>query len=78
MKETVVVRICDKCKGTEDVTDLTVVYGYGTNKPWEVDLCGKCYRQVLGGLEAKSRPPEIKNVRPQHRFKKTDISEDVL
>lgn len=77
-RETRVVALCDRCKKDADVLDLTVVYGYGTNQPWEVDLCRSCYDSILGGLMAVSRAPEIKNIRPQTRFKKTEITADML
>ena len=77
-RETRVVALCDRCKSDTDVLDLTVVYGHGVNQPWEVDLCRPCYETLLGELAFDGRPPEIRNIRPQSRFKKTEVTPDML
>jgi hypothetical protein len=66
---------CDVC-GTEDqVAAVTVVAEFKAARPWEVDMCQRCYESRFGDLVAKSRRAGRSMVRPQHRMVKTEITE---
>lgn len=71
-------RFCDLCQSEDKVEAMTVVRSYGKRAPWEVDICQSCFDQRFADLRAKSRRPDINNVRPQHRLVKTEISEENL
>lgn len=66
---------CDLCGGDQDVEPVTVVYKFKKSRPWEADICAKCYEDKFAALQAKSRRPELNNVRPQHKMIKTEITE---
>lgn len=72
------VRVCDVCRGVNDIDTLTVVYKFKQGKPWEVDICPSCYEGLLGELAKKGRRATINNVRPQHRMVKTEITDENL
>jgi hypothetical protein len=36
---TLEVKICDLCNSREDVYTMAVVWKYGDESPWELDLC---------------------------------------
>lgn len=68
-------RLCDLCRSVQDVSQITVVWGAARNRPWEADICKKCYNERFAELAARSRRPSTDNVRPQHKVKKTTIGE---
>ena len=69
------VTFCDVCQSSENVAPITVVRSHGKGDPWEADICEVCYQQRFGDLEAFKRRPMKSNIRPQHRFKKVEITE---
>jgi hypothetical protein len=71
-------KVCDACGSKDSVDTLMVVYHYGTDRPWEVDMCQKCYDTRFADLIAKSRPGMRVNTRPQYRLVKTSISPENL
>ena len=71
-------KICDACGGNKEVDTLMVVYHYGTDRPWEVDVCQKCYDTRFADLLPKSRPSMRANTRPQYRLVKTEIGPENL
>lgn len=71
-------RICDLCKSDKDVDTMTVVWQYAKGKPWEIDLCARCYVSRMGDMAKEGRRAKINNVRPQYRIKKTEIGKDNL
>lgn len=71
-------RICDLCSTESEVETLTVVYKRSDNRPWELDLCQRCYRSRLGDMADKGRRAKASNVRAPARVKKTVITADDL
>lgn len=69
---------CDLCDSEDDVFTLTVVWDYRAGKPWELDVCRRCYESRLGDLRDRGRKARIKNVTPQHRMAKSVITEENL
>jgi hypothetical protein len=72
---TLEVKICDLCNSREDVYTMAVVWKYGDDSPWELDLCTRCYSNRMSDMHAVSRRAKINNVRPQARVRKTNITE---
>ena len=66
-------KICDACGGTKNIDTLMVVYHYGKDRPWEVDMCEDCYATRFADLLPKARPSMRATTRPQYRLVKTDI-----
>lgn len=66
-------KICDSCGGAKDVDTLMVVYHYGKERPWEVDMCQACYDKRFADVLPKSRGSMRANTRPQYRLVKTEI-----
>ncbi len=66
---------CDLCRGEQGVAPMVVVRDYGKREPWEVDICEDCYLTNFAELRKVSRRPMVSNVRPQHRFRKIEITE---
>lgn len=75
---TVARRICDSCGSDEKVEELIVVFAYGKARPWGVDCCAKCYQSRFADLIPKGRNPTRSNIRPQHKFVKTNINQECL
>lgn len=71
-------RMCDSCGSTDTVDTLMVVYHYGTDRPWEVDMCQPCYDTRFADLLKKSRTSMRANTRPQYRLVKTEIGPENL
>jgi hypothetical protein len=69
------VTFCDLCKGTTDVSVMTVVF---SRKAWEVDICQGCYGKGFSALIKSARRAERSTVKPQHRFKVTEIDKSNL
>lgn len=72
------IMVCDLCGETDNVDTVTIVWNYGRSKPYELDLCQRCYKNRLGDLAEKGRRAQRNNTRPQARIKKTEITEDML
>jgi ribosomal protein L40E len=70
--------ICDLCRSDENVSTMTVVWKYAQGRPWEIDLCERCYGNRMGDMADLGRRARINNVRPQARIKKTIIGPDNL
>lgn len=70
--------ICDLCRSPEKVSTMTVVWKYGQGKPWELDLCERCYGSRMQDMADLGRRAKINNVRPQARIKKTIIGPENL
>ena len=69
---------CDLCDSEKDVQTMIVVWNYRAGKPWELDLCSRCYQSRMGDLVERGRRTKYKNVRPQHRMTKAVITEENL
>lgn len=72
------VAFCDICQSNQEVASIVVVREYGKRDPWEADICEECYEKSFSDLRKASRRPQTSNVRPQHRFKITEVSEKNL
>ncbi len=70
--------ICDLCRSPDDVHTMTVVWRYGQARPWELDLCDRCYGNRMKDMADLGRRAKINNVRPQTRIKKTIIGPENL
>mgnify|MGYP000143166545 FL=1 len=57
---------------------MTVVWKYAQGKPWEIDLCERCYKNRMRDMADLGRRAKINNVRPQTRIKKTIIGPENL
>lgn len=71
---TLEVKICDLCDGRDEVSTMAVVWRYGDEAPWEIDLCARCYEGRMKDLKDLGRRAKINNVRPQARVRKTKIT----
>lgn len=71
-------RVCDLCRSDQDVDTMTVVWHYEEARPWEIDLCERCYEGRMADLAAEGRKATINNTRPQHRKRKTEDDRIVL
>lgn len=65
---------CDLCGSDADVHDMTVIYQYGKGKPWEIDLCSRCFEGRMRDMADLGRRAKISNVRPQARIKETKLT----
>lgn len=74
----VTTKLCDACESPKDVDTMMVVYHYGKQRPWEVDICQKCYDTRFKDLLPKSRNSMKVNTRPQYRLVKTQIGPENL
>lgn len=72
---TLELKICDLCQAREDVSTMAVVWKYGDEMPWELDLCNRCYENRMSDMRGMSRRAKINNTRPQARVRKTHITE---
>lgn len=63
-------RFCDLCQTDENVDIMVVAYG---KEAWEVDLCEACFKEQSDLYETMKRRTTRSTIKPQHRFKKTDL-----
>lgn len=63
-------RYCDLCQTDEGVEIMVVAYG---KDAWEVDLCASCFEEQTERYERSKRRTTRSTIKPQHRFKKTEV-----
>lgn len=71
-------RVCDSCGKGKDVDTLTIVYRFGEQPPWDVDLCQRCYEHRFKDLLPKARKTKRHTTRPQYRLVQTPIGPENL
>ena len=70
--------ICDLCRSPEEVSTMTVVWKYGQARPWELDLCSRCYGTRMADMAELGRRAKLNNTRPPARIKKTELKPENL